>query len=99
MNPELRNEVEELAAELRGRQTAIETVMLTAFAHLAAQFDNPVLLISQAMGNAEDTLRKMKAEAPTEDAKDAAYAVAAFKYLSNAMLAHVNRHSAPQGRG
>lgn len=99
MNAKRRNEVEELAAEMRGRQTAIETIMLTALAHFAAQFDKPVFLITQTMGDAEEILRQAQREAPPEDAKVAAHAWAAFQYFSNAMLAHINRHSVPRGHG
>jgi hypothetical protein len=99
MEPKERMEMEELRAELRGRQVAIETIMLSAFAHFAAHFDKPVLLISQVMGDAELILLKAQREAPAEEAGDTAYALSAFAYFSDAMLSHINRHITPQGRG
>jgi hypothetical protein len=73
--------------------------VLSAFAHFAAHFDKPVLLISQVMGDAELMLLKAQREAPAEQSKDAAYALSAFAYFTDAKLSHISRHITPQGRG
>ena len=90
--------MEELAAEMRGRQAAIETVVMTFLAHFAAHTSDPILFTAQVMDNAQDILRRARREAPQADQRDADYALAAFAHFSAAMLAHVTRIAVPGGR-
>jgi hypothetical protein len=46
-------EIEELARELRARQTAIETIVLAMFAHLATHAEAPAHFIGQIMDEAD----------------------------------------------
>lgn len=84
-------------AALEGRHAALTTVLVTFAAHFAAQFDDPMKVIAQAMADAEHNLHSAPAQPGAE--RQRAWAMAEFKTISDALLAHLTRHVAPQGRG
>jgi hypothetical protein len=85
--------------ELRGRLMALETIVVTLAAHMAAHTSDPVLFTAQVMDDVERALRNAEETAPKGMEKTARYAVASFEALSAGMLAHLNRYAVPQGKG
>ncbi|NMN56887.1 hypothetical protein FHT36_000765 [Xanthobacter sp. SG618] len=88
-----------LEAELRGRLMTVETILMALTAHVAAHTNDPARFTAQAMGDTENALRQAAQSAPKEMAQTAAFALGSFEQLSGQMLAHLNRHARPQGRG
>ncbi len=86
-------------AELRGRVMTLETLLMTLMGHMAAHTSDPALFTAQVMDNTQTMLRRAADTAPKEMEKTAQFALASFDALSGQMLAHLNRHAAPQGRG
>lgn len=87
--------MEEFEAEIRGRQTAMEGVVMTMLAHIAANTENPVLFIAQIMDDAGASLRRPVA---ADDRRMQQYAVAKFDQFADDLLAHINKISPPAGR-
>lgn len=84
--------MKELEIEMRGRQMAVETMMFTILAHIAANTTNPVTFIGQIMSDAEQSLNEAAERgADTDERKTLAYSLAAFKSFSANMLAHVTK--------
>lgn len=91
--------MEELEAEMRGRQMAVETVLFTVLAHIAANTTNPVTFIAQIMGDAEQSLNKAAEHgANADERKTLDYSLAAFKSFSDNMLAHVTKIMPTSGK-
>ncbi|MFG1267654.1 hypothetical protein V5F40_06790 [Xanthobacter sp. DSM 14520] len=88
-----------LEAELRGRLMTVEIILMSLMAHMAAHTSDPARFTAQAMDDAETAVRNAAQTAPKEMAQTAAFALGSFEQLSGQMLAHLNRHARPQGRG
>jgi hypothetical protein len=92
-------EMEELARELRARQTAIETIVLAMFAHLATHTEAPAHFIGQIMDDADRIVLQAQRQAHGEDVASTAAARDAFRNFSHAILTHVTKISSASGRG
>jgi hypothetical protein len=78
-------EIEELACELRARQTAIESIVLAMCTHLATHTEAPAHFIGQIMDDAD----RIMLQAHGEDVASTAAARNALHNLNHALL--VNR--------
>lgn len=85
--------------ELRGRLMAIETIVVTLIAHMAAHTSDPVRFTAQMMDAAENNLRRAAQSAPPEMERTAQFALGSFEALSAGLLAHLNRYAVPSGKG
>jgi hypothetical protein len=88
-------EMEELARELRARQTAIETIVQAMLAHLATHSEAPAHFIGQIMDDAD----RIASEAHGEDNASTAAARNALRNFNHALLTHVSKVSQTSGRG
>jgi hypothetical protein len=88
-------EIEELARELRARQTAIETIVLAMFAHLAKHSEAPAHFMGPIMDDAD----RIVSQAHREDNASTAAARNALRNFNHAMLDHVKKISSAPGRG
>jgi len=86
-------EIEELARELRARQTAIETIVLAMFTHLATHSEAPAHLIGQIMDDADRIMLQAQQQAHGEEVASAAAARNALHNFNHAMLDHAKKIS------
>jgi hypothetical protein len=86
-------EIEELARELRARQTAIETIVLAMFAHLATHSEAPAHLIGQIMDDADRIMLQAQQQAHGEEVASAAAARNALHNFNHTMLDHAKKIS------
>jgi hypothetical protein len=82
-------EIEELARELRARQTAIESVVLAMCTHLARHTEAPAHFIGQIMDDADRIMLQAQQQSHGEDIASTAAARNALHNLNHALL--VNR--------
>lgn len=86
-------------ADLVGRMLTVETLLMALMAHMADLTTNPAGFAAQVMDDAEQAISRAAQQAPQEMDQCAIAALESFGRLSAQMLAHLNRHASPQGRG
>jgi len=92
--------MDDFEIEMRGRLAMLEALTATLLAHTAAHISNPTQFTVQVMSDVENNLERLYERAAEGDAKKCTHmAVASFQALGRHILAHVNRHAAPAGRG
>jgi hypothetical protein len=79
-------EIEELACELRARQTAIESIVLAMCKHLATHTEAPAHFIGQIMDDADRIMLQAQRQAHGEDVASTAAARNALHNLNHALL-------------
>jgi hypothetical protein len=92
-------EIEELARELRARQTAIETIVLAMFAHLATHTEAPAHFIGQIMDDADRIVLQAQQQVHGEDAASTAAARNTLRNFNHALLVHVAKISPASALG
>lgn len=85
--------------EMRGRLAMLETLTATLLAHTAAHISDPVQFMGQVMADVERNLERARDAAKGEAEDCADVALTSFTALGNHLLAHINRHADPVGRG
>ncbi len=86
-------------AEMLGRLMTVETVLMTLMAHVATLAPAPAGFTAQVMENAEKVISKTAEEAPPGREAAANAMLESFGRLCDQMIAHVHRHTPPQGQG
>jgi len=94
------SKMDDFEIEMFGRLNMLEALTATLLAHTAAHISDPMQFTVQVMSDVENNLERSHERAAEGDAKKCAHmAVASFQNLGRHMLAHINRHADPAGRG
>jgi hypothetical protein len=92
-------EIEELARDLRARQTAIETIVLAMFTHLATNTEAPAHFIGQIVDDADRIMLQAQQQARGEDVASTAAARNALHNFNHALLVNATKISPASARG
>jgi hypothetical protein len=88
--------MDELELDIRGRQVAMETLVLTLLVHVAATTNDPARFASTVMKNGELNLRHTREGIQDPDeAKVIDYALGNFGHMTEVVLAFVKEIRRP----